>query len=214
VYDDVDAIAAAAAHLHDLGAGPLLDDGAWQAARAYNGAAAYADEVIARARVWQAELDNDLAAADPATDAVPGAHAKLSTDGLARPPADSPAAVADAILAANEISDRPYALRHWPTHINSPSYDCSSATSHVLWGAGRFGTAQWVSGQLADYGAPGPGRWITVYANAAHTFVMVAGLRFDTARYDTGPNARSAGPRWRLGARPTANFVVRHPEGL
>jgi hypothetical protein len=45
-------------------------------------------------------------------------------------------------------------------------------------------------------------------------FLVVAGLRFDTARYDTGPNRHESGPRWRLGARPTAGFVVRHPPGL
>jgi hypothetical protein len=119
-----------------------------------------------------------------------------------------------AIAAANRISDRPYLLRHYPTHIGNPTYDCSSSTSHVLWGAGVFGAAPWVSGDLMRYGEEGPGRWITIYANTEHVFVVVAGLRFDTARYDTGPNAGESGPRWRLGSRPTSNFVVRHPEGL
>lgn len=214
VYDNADAIAAAAAYLHDLGAGTELDDRAWRAARSYNGAPAYADAVMARARLWQSELRDDAAQFDPATTTIPGARAHLGADGRARAPATAPAAIADAVAAANEISDRPYALRHWPTHIANPSYDCSSATSHVLWGAHVFGTAPWVSGDLMRFGGPGPGRWISIYANAEHVFVVVAGLRFDTARYDSGPNAGEAGPRWRLGARPTANFVVRHPEGL
>lgn len=45
LYDEVDAISAAASYLHDLGAGPSLDDRAWRAAQRYNGAAAYADAV-------------------------------------------------------------------------------------------------------------------------------------------------------------------------
>jgi hypothetical protein len=91
VYDDVDAIAAAAAYLHDLGAGRRLDDRAWHAARRYNGAAAYADAVLARARAWEAELANDLTLTEPAT--TPGALARLGADGLARAPANAPRAV-------------------------------------------------------------------------------------------------------------------------
>ena len=212
VYDDVDAIAAAAAYLHDLGAGPELDDRAWHAARRYNGAAAYADAVLARARAWEAQLADDLTLTDPIT--IPGARARLGADGLARAPENAPRAVKRAIAAANAISDRPYLLRHYPTHIGNPTYDCSSSSSHVLWGAGVFGTAPWVSGAFVRYGKPGPGRWITVYANDGHMFLVVAGLRFDTGRYDAGPNARESGPRWRLGPRPTANFAVRHPPGL
>lgn len=194
VYDDLDAITAAAAYLHDLGARTQLDQRAWQAARRYNGAPAYADTVLDRARGWQ---DSSL---------VAGGEISL--------PADAPEAVAGAIAAANEISDRPYLLQHYPTHINNPTYDCSSATSHVLWGAGAFGTAPWTSGQLMHYGKPGPGKWITVYANPDHAFITIAGRRFDTSRYDTGPHRNQSGPRWRQGPRPTASFTHRHPAGL
>ncbi len=212
VYDDVDAIAAAAAYLHRLGAGPALDDSAWRAARRYNGAAAYADAVLARARAWEVQALDDLTLTDPVE--VPGARARLGADGLARAPRNAPPEVRRAIAAANAISDRPYLLRHYPTHIGNSTYDCSSSSSHVLWGARAFGTAPWTSGQFMRYARPGPGRWITVYANAGHMFLVVAGLRFDTARYDRGPNAGESGPRWRLGPRPTTNFVVRHPPGL
>jgi hypothetical protein len=66
------------------------------------------------------------------------------------------------------------------------------------------------------FGEPGPGRWITIYANSGHVYVIVAGLRFDTSGYDSpgAPNAGESGPRWRLGPRPSTNFVVRHPAGL
>jgi len=212
VYDDVDAIAAAAAYLHDLGARKDLDRRAWHAARRYNGAAPYADAVLARARAWQAQAADNLTLTQAPT--VPGARARLGADGLARAPRNAPPQVKRAIAAANAISNKPYLLRHYPTHIANPTYDCSSSASHVLWGARAFGTAPWVSGQFMRYAKPGPGRWITVYANPGHMFLIVAGLRFDTARYDTGPNARESGPRWRLGPRPTTNFAIRHPTGL
>jgi hypothetical protein len=57
VYDDFDAIMAAAALLRDSGATDLLDGGAWSAAYAYYGHDAfgvgYADQVVARAQGWE-----------------------------------------------------------------------------------------------------------------------------------------------------------------
>ena len=196
VYDDVDAIAAAAAYLHDLGAGRALDARAWNAARAYNGAPAYADLVMAWARQYATAVgafDGQLPV-DPlggSTETTPGVRARLAPNGLAVAPNDAPAAVQRAIAAANAISDRPYLEVHYPTHIDNPTYDCSSATSHVLWGAGAFGVAPWVSSALMRYGEPGPGRWITVYANTGHAFVVVAGLRFDTSRLRRGRARRT-----------------------
>jgi hypothetical protein len=71
------------------------------------------------------------------------------------------------------------------------------------------------------WGAPGPGRWITIYATATptpHVFAVIAGLRLDTSYNgtDEGPNRFQGGPRWRiLGHIPTwAHWAVRHPVGL
>ena len=58
-----------------------------------------------------------------------------------------------------------------------------------------------------SYGAAGPGRWITIYANATHAFMTVAGLRFDTG-------GLGSGTRWQSTMRPTGGFAVRHPPGL
>src|SRR6202035_826007 len=100
-----------------------------------------------------------------------------------------------------------------------PAYDCSSAVSYLLHSAGALGISALDSTELASYGQPGPGRYISIYANAAHTFIYVAGLRFDTVEdpaYDSGPNSRKPGPRWRVS--PTvpdwAAWTVRHPPGL
>ena len=66
-----------------------------------------------------------------------------------------------------------------------PGYDCSSATSYVLWGGG-FGqsllrAAVPDSTGLESVGDPAPGRWVTIYANAGHAYIEVAGIYFDTA---------------------------------
>ena len=51
-----------------------------------------------------------------------------------------------------------------------------------------------------NYGAPGRGRWITIYANSGHIFMVVAGLRFDTS------GQGRAGTRWQEErARPPAS---------
>ena len=71
---------------------------------------------------------------------------------------------------------------------------------------------------LRSYGEPGPGQWISVYANSTHAFIVIAGLAFDTADFG-GPNIPAgSGPRWR--SNPTGNladglqYVIRHPPGL
>ena len=59
---------------------------------------------------------------------------------------------------------------------------------------------------------------ITVYANPAHTWIVVAGIALDTAAYG-GPSVPTGSvPRWR--SEPLANlgdgarYTVRHPAGL
>lgn len=67
-----------------------------------------------------------------------------------------------------------------------------------------------VSGQLASWGEAGAGRWITVYANAEHVYMQIAGLRFDTR--DDLPGV--SGPRWHPELAEGAHFAARHPAGL
>lgn len=128
------------------------------------------------------------------------------------PPPDAPAAVKRVIAAANEIDHTPYIWGGGHASFTAKGYDCSGAVSYALHGADLLGYTQ-VSGQLAAYGDPGPGRWITIYANAEHAFMVVAGLRFDTRN---NPEHVS-GPRWKMAAPETTilpKFAVRHPAGL
>ena len=60
------------------------------------------------------------------------------------------------------------------------AYDCSGSVSYALAAAGLIGAPE-TSGQLEHWGAPGPGRYLTVFANAGHTFMYVDGVWFDTA---------------------------------
>ncbi|HET7443798.1 MAG TPA: hypothetical protein VFJ57_03990 [Solirubrobacterales bacterium] len=133
-------------------------------------------------------------------------------EGLAIAPPEAPVTVKRVIAAANEISDRPYVWGGGHRSFFSKGYDCSGAVGYALHGAGLLTTTM-VSGQLARWGEGGVGRWITIYANAEHVFMVVAGLRFDT-REDL-PNER--GPRWKMSEpdpRIVGRFAARHPSGL
>ena len=163
----------------------------------------------------------DPAACAPGTSAgvslVPGARAKLLPNGLAAAPANAPPAVKRIIAAGNQIVGKPYAYgggHGLPLGEVAPSYDCSSSVEHLLYGGGLLpGTYDAASGQLESLGAPGPGAWVTIYANADHVFMYVAGLRWDTHNA-AGPGDGSAGIGWHPLIRDAAGFVVRHPAGL
>jgi peptidoglycan hydrolase-like protein with peptidoglycan-binding domain len=146
-------------------------------------------------------------------DTTPGPQGTIGADDEAIAPASAPQAVKLAIAGGNQINTLPYRYGGGHASFEDTAYDCSGSVSYVLHAAGLLDTTM-VSGDLAKWGDPGPGKWITIYANAEHTWVVVAGLRFDTARYDTGPTVNQQGPRWRSGPRPTDGFVVRHPTGF
>jgi hypothetical protein len=128
--------------------------------------------------------------------------------GVALAPPDAPEAVKGAINAANTIIGRPYIWGGGHASFYSRGYDCSGSVSFALFGGGLI-PRPLTSGELESWGAPGPGKWITVYANGGHTFAEIAGLRWDTVG-----DAQGTGPRWHLATTSTAGFVVRHPPGL
>jgi hypothetical protein len=100
-----------------------------------------------------------------------------------------------------------------------PGYDCSSATDYVLYGGGfgqtLLGDQVPASTPLESVGAPGPGRWVTIYANPSHAYIEVAGIYFDTAAGEGRPsNPPATGPRWSPTGTGPQGFVTRHPPGL
>jgi hypothetical protein len=149
--------------------------------------------------------------AEGATRTASNCGAEL-VEGRAVAPADAPTLVKRVIAAANQIRNRPYVWGGGHASFFSRGYDCSGAVSYALHGAGLLARTM-VSGQLASWGEPGPGRWITIYANDEHVFIVVAGLRFDTRNDPPG----ISGPRWKQAApepRILPRFTVRHPAGL
>ncbi|HEY2715416.1 MAG TPA: hypothetical protein VGI73_04270 [Solirubrobacterales bacterium] len=127
--------------------------------------------------------------------------------GVAAPPESAPPAVKAAIAAANRIHTRPYIWGGGHGRWWDAGYDCSGSVSYALHGAGLIETPM-DSGEMMAWGEAGPGRWITVYANAGHAFAVIDGLRWDTAG-----DARGTGPRWHRAMAPTAGYVARHPAG-
>ncbi|MBS1880187.1 MAG: hypothetical protein JST31_11770 [Actinobacteria bacterium] len=127
--------------------------------------------------------------------------------GVAAPPEAAPPAVKAAIAAANRIRTKPYIWGGGHGRWWDAGYDCSGAVSYALHGAGLI-TTPMDSGEMMGWGAPGPGRWITIYANAGHAFAIIDGLRWDTVG-----DSHGTGPRWHRAMVSTAGFVARHPIG-
>jgi cell wall-associated NlpC family hydrolase len=136
-----------------------------------------------------------------------GPRARVLADGTAVAPENAPDVVKRVILAANEIAKFPYKWGGGHGAWRDDGYDCSGSVSFALAGAGLLGSPL-TSGGFLGYGAPGPGRWITIYTNHGHIFMVVGGLRFDTS------GQGRAGTRWQAEPRSTAGFAVRHIPGL
>jgi hypothetical protein len=143
----------------------------------------------------------------PTGPTVPGALAGLrGTAALA--PASAPTAVKQVIAAANHIRTTPYIWGGGHLAWVAGGYDCSGSVSYALHG-GKLLESPLVSGSFMTWGEAGPGKWITIYANKAHVYMVVAGLRFDTG----GDVAGETGPRWHAEPPYPKGFVVRHPVG-
>jgi cell wall-associated NlpC family hydrolase len=136
-----------------------------------------------------------------------GPRARVLPDGTAVAPDDAPDVVKRVILAANAIASFPYKWGGGHGAWRDNGYDCSGSVSFALAGAGLLDRPL-TSGLFMRYGEPGPGEWITIYANEGHMFMMVAGLRFDTS------GRGRAGTRWQQAPRAIGGFAVRHVPGL
>ena len=145
--------------------------------------------------------------------APPAGVATMLPNGKAVPPAGAPYQVVNAINAANRIRKKRYIWGGGHRRWKSKGYDCSGAVSYVLHAAGLL-DAPLVSGLLASrWGSPGIGSWITVYANRAHVYAVIAGLRYDTSA--VGESLRQgSGPRWRLTQRSATGYTAKYYPGL
>jgi hypothetical protein len=246
-WDPADAIYGAANYLRAAGA----PDDYRAAIYAYNHAGWYVAEVekwAARYRAPAAAAETTLAEGEAVGEAgvgegadhalegesptevrfVMGERAVLSPgDGhLALVPVGVPHTVQAMVVAGNELQELPYGPGGHPDPRGAYEEDCSSTVNYVLYRSGvRPIAAILKDNPLAqnyvDWGVPGPGRWVTIYATTEpsdHVFITIAGLRLDTSHNgtDVGPNRDENGPRWRiLDHIPTwAHWSVRHPPGL
>lgn len=141
---------------------------------------------------------------------VPGTTARF-VDGLAAAPEGAPAAIQEIIWAGNEVIGLPYIYGGGHGSFISPGYDCSGTVSFALHGADLLALPE-DSSEMEGLGAKGDGRWVTIFANAGHAYMTVAGLRLDTSPAEDPANLE--GPRWRPLRQTNAGFVVRHPVGL
>ncbi|MGZ4294243.1 MAG: coiled-coil domain-containing protein [Solirubrobacteraceae bacterium] len=151
-------------------------------------------------------------AAEAATRAAATGNANVSgiavnTAGMVQPPAGAPEAVRQVIAAGNAIATLPYIYGGGHASFHANGYDCSGSVSYALAAAGLVSSPM-VSGDFENWGDPGPGRWITIYANSGHVWMEVAGWRFDTVAL------AESGTRWAQGGGEFSGFVVRHPPGL
>jgi cell wall-associated NlpC family hydrolase len=136
-----------------------------------------------------------------------GATPSVRSDGTAVAPRSVPDVVAVVIAAGNEIATKPYKWGGGHGAWSDSGYDCSGSISFALAGAGLLDSPLDSSGFMR-WGDPGPGRYISIFANGGHAFMVVAGLRFDTS-------GAQGGTRWQpANGRSYGGFVVRHPPGL
>ena len=148
------------------------------------------------------DLKRQLAALGP----KPG-DLRVLGDGQVVPPRSAPGAVQTVMQAANAISKFPYKWGGGHGAWRDNGYDCSGSVSFALAAAG-FLDSPLTSGNFMNWGEPGPGRWITIYANPGHVWMIVAGMRYDTGNL-SGPGHT----RWTNAMRSTAGFTAVHPPG-
>ena len=122
------------------------------------------------------------------------------------------------IAAANSIDSTSYCYAGGHGSWKSSCYDCSGAVGFVLHAAGYLSSPE-PSGSMESWGVAGRGRWVTVFANAGHAWMVIAGRAFDTAQW---VRQHRRAPVHGGSTRPTptrtstttpAADVARHPAG-
>lgn len=172
---------------------------------------------VAAGAASDAEIRNELArvkqlesaASSPAKMAtVPGGDSIVGNDGAIPIPRDVPEVVQRVIAGANAIANFPYVYGGGHASFVDNAYDCSGSVSYALAAGGLLGAPE-TSGQLESWGVPGPGKWITVYANAGHTYMYV-NVGGAWMLYDTAGRSGVFASRWQPNPVDNEGYVVRH----
>ena len=161
-----------------------------------------------------ATTDPAAATTDPAatTDAsssttTPATSTSATTSTTAGPSDSVTTALAEMVTAGDNIATLPYIWGGGHGSWISPGYDCSGSVSYVLHAAGLLSVPE-DSSELESYGAPGPGQYVTIYANAGHAWMTIDGRRYDTV------SLAEDGSRWGTTPGDPSGFIVRHPVGF
>jgi cell wall-associated NlpC family hydrolase len=176
------------------------------------------EEIVAAGAPSDAEVKQELAqmqavertakrAQQQALKPVAGGNS-VGGDGTIPIPPNVPEAVQRVIAGANAIADFPYVFGGGHASFVDNAYDCSGSVSYAL-AAGGLLSAPQTSGELEKWGAPGPGRYITIEAAAGHVYMYVDGVMFNTA----GRSGVYAS-RWQVKPVDNSGYVTRHWPGL
>jgi cell wall-associated NlpC family hydrolase len=176
------------------------------------------EAVVAAGAPSDAEIKAELQQMAAVEKSARGAHKTLLTpvpggesiggDGTIPIPSGVPEVIQKVIAGANEIADFPYVYGGGHASFVDNAYDCSGSVSYALAAGGLLSQPE-TSGELEHWGVPGPGRYITVYANAGHTYMYVDGILYDTA----GRSGVYAS-RWQVQPTDNSGYVVRPYPGL
>ncbi len=162
---------------------------------------------VASTKMWAA-----LLAAVKNEQSRPFRRAHINSKGLAVAPANAPIVIKRIIQAANHIAFRPYVYGGGHASFQSRGYDCSGSVSYALHGGGLLWYPE-DSSELESYGLKSAGKWITIYANAGHAYMSIAGLWFDTADQQWGSYKHN--DRWSTKrVSPASGYIVRHATGF
>jgi len=147
------------------------------------------------------------AASSTATTSTPVTSTTATTSTTAGPSATVTTALGEMTAAGDLIATLPYIWGGGHGSWVSPGYDCSGSVSYVLHAAGLLSVPE-DSSELESYGAPGPGQYVTIYANAGHAWMTIDGRRYDTV------SLAEDGSRWGTTPGDPSGFIVRHPVGF
>jgi cell wall-associated NlpC family hydrolase len=176
------------------------------------------DQIVAAGAPSDAEVKRELAQMQAVERSAKQAQKQRLTpvkggnsvggDGTIPIPSNVPEVVQRVIAGANAITNFPYVFGGGHASFVDNAYDCSGSVSYAL-AAGGLLSAPQTSGELESWGVPGPGRYITVYAAAGHTYMYVDGVLYDTA----GRSGVYAS-RWQVSPTDNSGYVARHWPGL
>jgi len=176
------------------------------------------EQIVAAGAPSDAEVKRELAQMQAVERSAKQAQRQLLTpvkggssvggNGTIPIPTDVPEVVQKVIAGANAITDFPYVFGGGHASFVDNAYDCSGSVSYAL-AAGGLLSAPQTSGELESWGAPGPGRYITVYAAAGHTYMYVNGVL-----YNTSGRSGVYASRWQVRSTDNSGYVARHWPGL